>query len=191
MEQFNKQKGAISLAEILVVVAIIGILATVMLINYPAVKKQLALQRAATKLAQDIRRAQEMAIASEPCPAGMACAGQIPETGYGIYINEDNEGYYLLYADTGGDQKSKDGADATVQIDLEKEIIIYDIPNSQPDKVSINFSPPDPEITIKWQSGDSQQDSVSVVLCIKDSNCSVSANTKTVYVNKAGLITVQ
>ncbi|MCK4453840.1 GspH/FimT family protein [Candidatus Parcubacteria bacterium] len=88
-----KMNKAMTLIEVLVVIAIILILLSVVFINP---RPQAELDRAARQLANDLRRAQNMAMASEirtiPCDY-MPC-------GYGINFN-DSDGFYTLFGDFG------------------------------------------------------------------------------------------
>ena len=171
----NKKESGLTLTEILVTIAIIIILSGLIIANSGAGKSQLALSRSANKLAQDIRRAQEMAMSAEKCPTGTGCAGQIPP-GYGIYLINNSENY-LLYADTGLVPAGYDGGDAGIEtIPLEKGIKIKN------GTVSINFKPPDPKINITGGVNE-----VFIVIVLKAD----STKTRTIRVNKAGLISVE
>jgi len=173
----NKKESGLTLTEILVTIAIIIILSGLIIANSGAGKSQLALSRSANKLAQDIRRAQEMAMSAEKCPTGTGCAGQIPP-GYGIYLIQNSENY-LLYADTNPGE-IYDGGDAGIEtIPLEKGIHIKDL---GPASTSINFKPPDPKINI---SGGGNE--VFIVIALKADQ----TKTRTIRVNKAGLISVE
>ena len=87
----NNSKG-FTLVETIVVVAVVSIFSIVMMANYQGSQKQQSVQRAAHQLAGDIRRAQNMAMAS------VEQGGLIPY-GYGIHIIK-NSNYYLWAQDT-------------------------------------------------------------------------------------------
>lgn len=178
-----RNKG-FTLVELLVVIAIIGILSAIVMPGYGVFQRQLSLQRSATKLAQDIRRAQAMAIAAEELPSGGVC-----KTGYGVYFDEDYESgeKYRLYADTSGENEFFTLTDTVLEtIELEKGIYISDIaPNG---KVSVNFKPPDP--TVKISEAGTDLTETIITLCIKGTDCSSAKNIGIVTVNKAGLIDV-
>jgi len=171
-------KRGFTLIELIVVTSIIILLSVIVFPNYRGIERQFALQRSAHKLAQDIRRAGEMAMSTKEFQ------GKVP-AGYGIYLKQ-GEKDYLLYADTnppGGNEKY-DGEDDKIEtINLEKGVYIQNI---SPSSLSINFKPPIPTIKIKKEGG---QDSTTAVITL--SLESDSTKTKIIKVNSAGLIDVE
>ena len=171
-----KWKG-FTLVELLVVSSIIILLSAIILPNYRGIERQFALQRSAHKLAQDVRRAGEMAMSTREFQ------GEIPEGGYGIHLKLSWGNYYKLYADKNGDEKF-DGSDGEVEtIYLEKGVYIKDI---SPSSLSINFKSPIPTIKITTEAG---QDSASAIITL--SLESDLTKTKIIKVNSAGLIDVE
>ena len=79
-----KKESGFTLTELLVVASIIILFSAIVLANYQTGNKQFALQRSAHKLAQDIRRAQEMAMSAKECEP---CGNVVPP-GYGIYTQQ-------------------------------------------------------------------------------------------------------
>lgn len=173
----TSNKKGFTLIELLVVTAIISLMSTLMLANYRAGERQFAFQSSVHKLAQDLRRTQEMAMSAQEFGGGVPA-------GYGIYLHKGDT-YYLLYADTnpGGGNEKYDGGDATVEtIYLEKRVYIKDL--STPASMSINFKPPDPKTKI---SGDGSEDTGIITLSLETD----PTPTTTIKINKAGLITVE
>jgi len=175
-------KKGFSIIEFLVVLGIILLLAVIILPNYRAGEKQFNLQRAAYKLAQDLRRAQEMAMAAKESqkfvPPG------VPPGGYGINLVK-NEEKYILYSDGDNEKYGGVGDKDEEIIELEKGVYIKDtIPSSS--SFSINFKPPDPSIKIKDQAG-VDKNNVTIILALKAD----PAKTKTITVNQAGLIEIE
>jgi len=87
-----------TLVELLVIIFIIMLMSGIIFANYRQSGQRLALQRSANKLAQDIRRVQEMATSVKEFQ------GIIPEGGYGIRFRMDERGRppiytYIIYAD--------------------------------------------------------------------------------------------
>ena len=173
-----KSRG-IGLIEMIVVICIIVVLTAMAFANYRKGQQQLALDRTAYKLAQDIRRAQEMAMAAKECSA---CGGGVPSGGYGIYLEQGDE-FYLLYADNGNGQYGAGDTQIGDDINLERGIYISGL---LPSEASISFEPPDPVTVIKDGDGLDAEEATITIALEKD-----STRTKRVIVNKAGLIYVE
>ena len=180
-----RRNEGFTLIELLVVTVIITILTAAILLNYKNTGQQFALQRSAHKLAQDIRRAGEMAMSAQEC-----CGGIVPP-GYGIWLEEGNSNY-ILYADTqppaspgnptGGNEFYVPADDIIETIELEEGVVIQDI-NTSNKKVCINFKPPTPTIKIKFQDSDEINQAIITLAS--------GGNTKTVKVNAVGLVEVE
>jgi len=177
-----KVKG-FTIVELLVVIFIISLISSIYLVNYRKGQKDMALLRAANKLAQDIRNTQNLAISAKEC---QPCGGKVP-FGYGLYLEQSTNSYFI-YADTypgspaTGNGKYDSGNDVKIEtFNLETGIYIKQISLSP---LSVNFSPPDPKITI---GGESNLTDATIILALT----SDSLKTKTVYINKAGLVDVR
>lgn len=183
---------AFTLVELLVVAGIISIMALLMYANYRAGQQRFALQRSANKLAQDIRRAQQMAMALQELPSG-----EVPEMGYGIKITPQlTPREYLFYGNRDDDVEYSPANDEVVDIlELEKEVefdqkIIATSGGTsyEKTKVHIVFVPPDPTIWITLPGPPTTvYDEVWITLLLEQEP-NVAA---TIFVNKAGLITVE
>jgi len=159
----------------MVVIVIITLLAVIVLVNYRIVKKQFTLQRAAYKLAQDLRRAQEMALSTKEMN------GNIPD-GYGIHFKKSWDDYYILFADLNDNHHREAGDQDLEIIELEEGTKILDLlPASS---FSVLFSPPDPTV---WIANLSTGTQAVITLCLEDD----ITKTKVVEVNNAGLIEVK
>jgi len=173
----DENKGYIGIPELLVVVAIIAILTLVALINYPAARKQLALQRSASQLAQDIRRVQEMALAAEEFPD---CTNPNYRYGYGVYFHMTNPKEYILFADCNGNENYNSGVDKMVGGGILKFEQGIEVNTLSPSPLSVIFTPPDPIVKI---IGDNNLGEIVLI--------NNQGQTKTIKVSKAGLIYVE
>jgi prepilin-type N-terminal cleavage/methylation domain-containing protein len=199
----NLEKG-ITLIEIIVVIFIIGIFSVILVSDFPKIQRQFALSRAAYKLGQDIRRAEDLGLSGVQMASGIK--------GYGIFLNTflvPNQ--YIIYADVNGDQKYNGNfiftdndicsqariptADCVIEkVDVTKENyslqikkILYagETINSGVGKyVDINFSPPDP--TVKINEIPDGVNKVGIVLELK-----TDPQTRVVWINRAGMIEVK
>ena len=174
-----KMSKGFTIIEFLIVISIIGIFSVITIPNYRSAQQQLALQRSASKLAQDIRRAQEMAMSTEELSTG-----DLPE-GYGVYIDKGESDRYYIYADINGNERYDSGEEQGEAIYLEKEVCIETfVPPSV--NFSINFKPPDPVVKMKNQAGEDKKN-VTITIALKAN----PLRTKNIIVNEAGLIYVE
>lgn len=143
--KIQMKKQGFTLIELLVVISIIAIISGVVLVNYRPGQQGLDLQRAASKLASDIRRVQEMATSTREYTG---CSGGVFPTGYGIVLDSNQQGVYYIFADCNDNQVWDFDADETVEaIPLGEGITIDDL--SGPVRfLDIIFTSPDPTTTI-------------------------------------------
>ncbi len=170
----TKCNRAFTLVELLVVISLISLFSVLMMVNYRAGDAQLKLQRSSYKLAQDIGRAEEMAISAK------SFQGTIPG-GYGIYFNLNSPGQYILFADLNGN-KQYDANEMVETLNFENTVSLQALtPIAADNSLAVIFSPPDPTISFF-------PDAVSVSVTIKTAGLT---SQKIIQVNKVGLISVQ
>jgi type II secretory pathway pseudopilin PulG len=167
-----------TLVEILVVLGIISLLTLLILPQYRRGQESLALQRAAHQIAQDIRRAQEMATSAKEING-------VPPR-YGVKFDVNNPAYYILFSDINDNGTYQPPDEIIETINLEKGISIYQILVSDPPvsktEVCITFKPPDPSTEIRDPGGPF---SIASIQLIGDSEI------KSIKVNESGLIYVE
>lgn len=167
---------AFTLLELLVVTAIIVILTTLVLSNYRFGDKQLALQRSASKLAQDLRRAQEMAMSAKEL------SGQVPD-GFGIHFNNSLPNSYILFADLNNNHHRDIGDQDLETLTLELNIRMSNLFPAT--NFSILFAPPDPVVWIN----DSSSGVITAQITLGIINDPISS--QIISVNNAGLIYIE
>lgn len=186
---FLRKGEGFTLVETLVVIAIMGILLLVITPSYNAARKTLALNRSASRLAQDIRSVQEMAVSAKECDLTECLIDgnpAVPLGGYGIFLELPFPTFYILFPDIDGDNSYSSGDSTLEQIELEKGIVISGFFNCS--ATSIVFTSPDPIVTINKNIASCPGNKAVITLCIEGTDCSDPTNIKTITVNKVGLI---
>ncbi len=184
-----KHEQGFTLIELLVVIAIITILPLVVVSDFPGIRLKFALSRAVHTFAQDVRNTQDLALSSFDFVDRFGVAQDI--SGYGIFVDLTSLGnaQYVIYADHYPGNGSYDQLDYIVKtVDFgtqEQGIIISQIGNVQGQQASINFVPPNPDISITELSGSNT--SVDIVFSL-ESDPEVF---KMVSINKSGLVEVR
>jgi len=93
--QTRLNQSAFTLAEVLVVIFIVGIIGVITLANYQAGSRKSDLATEAQKMASIFKRAQNMAL------TGYKRSGSLTDYGYGIYIATPLTATYKLFIDQG------------------------------------------------------------------------------------------
>jgi len=171
-----------TLIEILVVVSVILILSVIAIPRFRTVNSDMALDRAAYKLARDIRNIEEMSMSAKPFKSPY-----FPTGGYGIAFDYTNKPKsYILFADcnNNGDydvgnasilscsvsQSSPNAYPELIEeVFLESGIILL---RATPPVFKLTFVPPDPEV----KSQPSSASNPSVILYSKGKQREVSIN---------------
>lgn len=167
LSERSESKG-FTLIELLVTTGIIMLFSAIVFPNFNLGEKNLAIERSAAKLVQDLGRAREMAMSvKEFTGASSAFKGA-----YGIKF-EINSSSYILFADLNNNQIF-DSGEAVKTIPLEKNIKISALAPISP--LIVIFWPPDPTTNIN---------STATITLTNDSKI------KNIKVNKAGLINVE
>lgn len=171
-----QQKG-FTLIELMVVVAIIGIVSVLVLANYRQDSARQSLVQAEQKLISDLRRAQNMAM------SGTDINNQY--YGVGIYIDigaEGDNGKYIIYGEKQQDNRTyNSGSDTIIEtINLPPKIIIQSV-SSGNNKLGVFYEPPDPRIYLDVLPVSGQ---ATINLQAQNSGLPV----KTITVNDSGLV---
>jgi len=204
----HRKSGGFTIVELMVVIAIIVTISAIVLIDYRSGNDQLALQRSAHKLAQDLRIAQEMAMSSAevngvvPHGIGILMAidgpssGGPPATAGPLPVSTST---YHIYADNNGDNKFNPSTDSIVrEIDLsENRVFISEISvtgvTGTIHRAYVFFVPPDPDTRIfnrraaMTANNTDPGTGIRITLAL-ESDPSI---TRVIVVNQAGLIYVE
>ncbi len=109
---FKNLKKGITLIEVSIAIFFIVLFSLIIIADFPKILRQSALSRVTYKLAQDLRRAQDLGLSGVIIKD--ANGEKITVEGYGIYVNTPPVNQYVIYADVpdgGGsfDQKYSGG----------------------------------------------------------------------------------
>lgn len=140
-----RRKQGFTTVELIVVVFVIILLTAFTLPNWRSGEQSLALDRAAHKAGQDVRRAQELSLRAQ---AHSCAVGEMK--GYGVYFSQDKDSLtsYIIFAECSGNFEYDQGVDDIVEtLFLESGIEIASVSPSP--AVSILFIPPTPQVFIK------------------------------------------
>jgi Tfp pilus assembly protein FimT len=207
--QIKNFSRGVTLVERVVVIFLVAIFSAILISDFPRIQRQFALSRVSYKLAQDLRRTQDLGL------SGIKTLDknkiQIAVKGYGIYIDfTSSVKKYAIYADIyDGDashNQKYSGSSSYVYCDAEIPttdcvIDVIDVSNENSSlyikridnlgvsatNVSINFTPPSPTTTINIDNIVSGNSKVGIVLGLTSDNSSE----RTIWINTSGLINVQ
>jgi prepilin-type N-terminal cleavage/methylation domain-containing protein len=133
-------KKGFTLIEVLIVLAIIFILTSTTFPFYRTAQRQYIIENAAQKLAQDIRRVEEMAMAAKERPGAPVNF----QRGYGIRL-QTNSPNYILFADLNNNRNYDPGEEIEIS-SLGENIRITNLSPGSP--LTVVFLPPDPQAII-------------------------------------------
>ena len=164
-----------TMIELLVVMFVIGLISTLVVVNYRSGQKTYILARTVQQLVSDVRKAQNMAL-----------SGYNPEeqnyNGYGVHIDEDDS-YYIIYGDIDNNTTYQPSDILIETIYLPDNIGIQSVSPAS-GELHIFFEPPQPITYLNGNDGIGLFE--TVILELENSSLS-----KTVRITTAGSIQVE
>ena len=174
--QFLISNSGFSIIELVVSVAIIGMMAGLFFTNYRGGGIKTDLIGTVQKLASDIRLAQNFSLGTKEFN------GITPRGGWGVHIDNNSNNYFIFADDNGNYEYDEDNDEKYSTIQLPANLIINDINvDSVVTYVDIVFLPPDPQVYINTEVNK------NVEITVQEN---INQNTKRVVVNFLGLIDV-
>lgn len=192
--KINKNKG-FTIFELLVVIFIVGIVSSILVVNWQKNERQYRLQRSAHEIAQNIRKVQGMALNGFKYDPAL-----VPPPYYGVYFSDTIPNSYIMFADTGldgtGGQTNKccsgdvileqPGMETGVEIESffkkkTNEIEAYE------EDVHLTFSLPDGFATVDPV----RADTIGIIIRIKKTNGICPQDCRTIVVEKTGKVSVE
>lgn len=181
----KKQKSLLAgrqgftLLELLIVIFIIGLISSILVVNWRKNEKQYQLQRAAQQIVQNIRKAQDMALNS------FKYQDDVPDT-YGLWFKKDDKDSYIIFGDINRNNKYE-GVPPDIKVEdvsIESNIEIHSLSSGIQD-LHINFSLPDGFTLIEPSAG-----SASITIKRSDTTCP-SKDCKTIKVLSTGQVNIE
>lgn len=169
-----EKKAGFALLDVMVSIAIVVIISSLIFVNYKSTQKEGALLRSAQKLAQDLRRAQNMATST------VAIGTEIREY-YGLNLSSvtPQNKSYIIFIDLNGNQIFDAPAGTIETISLESGVQIFSFTPATPSNRNIVFRAPFGETTLT-------SDLIITLSLIDDTN-----KTKSVRIYPSGRIEIQ
>lgn len=181
----KKAQGCLgfTIPELLVSIFIIVLMTGISVIGWSSGETALALDRAAHKLAQDVRKATELAQRAQPLVLPLECVSPGKIKGYGVHVSSGVPTSYIIYAECNDNSAYNSEADTIVQtVALEGKIRIASA--TTPSSFSVLFVPPVPTITI-W-SGTGNVDQATITLSVAGD----TSRSKTIMITTKGIIDI-
>ena len=167
-----------TLIELLIVIAVIGTISSMLVVNWRKNEKQYQLQRATQEIVQNIRKAQDMALNSYKHEEGFP-------TNYGIYFDKNDENSYIIFGDMNNTYTYQgDPPDMRVDdISIETGIEIDSLSSGNQD-LHITFSLPDGFTNIKPTANS------AIIVIKKTGKTCPSKDCKNIIIKRTGQVTV-
>lgn len=181
--KIHQAKRGFTLTEALVTIFVIGMISSMMIVNWRRSESQYQLLRAAQQIAQDIRKAQDFALSGKQMfwpPTGQWI---VPKS-YGIHFSLSNPTFYFIYGDYIGNEGYQSPEDIEeTNAWLEQGVEIYSFGGGNVKDVI--FSIPDGFVSF-YPSGNS----ATITIARSGYTCP-STNCKDIVVNSTGEISIR
>lgn len=176
---FKKKSKGFTVLEMAAVFFFMALILLSVMVNYRKDKDSLALWRSTNSFAQSVRKVQSMA-----GKENLNCkVDEVYQDGYnhsyGVYIDNLDNGGYLIFADCDGNNLYGEGDQIVEDIVIETEVKISDFTPKEDNKLHIVFVPPQPKVFINASSTEAE-----ITLYIEEN----PSETRVIKVNKIGRI---
>lgn len=166
-----------TLVELLIAIAIVGIITTIMVVNFWREGQRGELRQAAEVLASNLRKVQNMGM------TGQSLGGSVPAGGFGIYFDKAGPAEYKLFGDkvadgkyVSADDELLDGGTVSLFTGRRAKVEVYKLSTTRTDtacdgttggdksKLHITFKPPKPTPYVCGQDSAGQSQTVEIIL---------------------------
>ena len=178
MKIFTIKRSAFTLIEVIVVVSVFAIIASLTIANYRSGSRQSQLHLAAQELATNIRLAQSYAIGSKDFvdPNSSNDSSQSPKGGWGILVSTSNDGQYQLVVDLNGNHVVDDD-EVYKTIELPDNVVIKTIQDKDSSSIiegTVFFEPPEPLTIVNEQPNNNL--TITLYDQVEQTTCQVQVN---------------
>ena len=137
---YTQNKKAFTIIDMLISTAILGFLATSVVINFNAGSRNDTVRLSADLVASTLRQAQTMTLTGAEIPDESLPPGQrFPSGGYGVFFDANDTNSIFLFADKSGNYDYDSLSDTILETyDLSREAVF-----SAGGSLAVVFSPPD------------------------------------------------
>lgn len=172
-------KRGFTVIELLVVIFIVGIMSTILVVNWRKNEKTYLVRRTAQEIVQNIRKAQDLALTGKKIGTD-----DVPPY-YGVYFDKQSTTQYIVFGDRNGNGTYQpEGQDVNVETStLNPGVEIYNL--STGTKLNVVFSVPDGFTTI---SGSVTQATISIR---KVGATCPSSSCKNIIIKNTGQISIE
>lgn len=174
------KKGGFTLVEMLVMIVIIGIISSILIVNWRRNENQYQLQRAAQEVAQNIRKAQEMALAGRNCPG---TTPPLPAS-YGLHFYRDNPNSYAMFCDKNNNGTYQPSDEFVENISIESGVQIHSLSSGNQD-LDVVFTLPEGFVKINPSAA-----APAIITIKKTGTACPSSSCKTITIRKTGEVSI-
>jgi len=179
----TRNGAGFTLVEALVVIFVIGVISSIMIVNWRRNEEQYKLQRAAQQIAQTIREAQDFALNGKKMDWPGDPDGLVPRS-YGVQFQRGSRTYFV-YGDHGGNTSYQNPEDIKETITtLETGIDLQSIGTSN-SIFDILFSVPDGLATFNPSYA------TGIIVIKRTGTTCPSKNCRSIIIKKTGEISIQ
>ncbi len=170
-------KKGFTILELMISVSFMMIILVIGVANYRGGEEDLALQREASRLSQEIRGIQAMAGTEEADCSHL----DDYQYGYGLHFSEGEEEKYIIFADCNGNNRHQPVDEDIREVELEEGVKIKEFSPTEGNELDVVFVPPGPEVFVNGGTEEAY-----VILQTEE-----EGNTKKVLINSVGRVEIE